>query len=145
MKIEQLTHLASHFLDYVQWTPLLKFAVATILFNPIFWNIVARLEHRTHFLTKLAGGAYNGCYLLAATIFLLGIYRDHVYHGALLAQPTYLPMVESGLVKALAVAAFGVGNVLVVNVGIGRDGNVFGRLLWHFDEGTRDVFPLQCE
>ncbi|EEQ40072.1 putative phosphatidyl-N-methylethanolamine N-methyltransferase [Clavispora lusitaniae] len=115
MKIEQLTHLASHFLDYVQWTPSLKFAVATISFNPIFWNIVARLEHRTHFLTKLAGGAYNGCYLLAATIFSLGIYRDHVYHGALLAQPTYLPMVESGLVKALAVAAFGVGNVLVLS------------------------------
>lgn len=115
MKIEQLTYLAEHLPEYVVWNLLLKFALATILFNPIFWNIVARVEHRSRILTKLSGGAYNGCYLLAATIFLLGIYRDHVYHGALLAQPTYEPMLQSDAVKAAAVAAFAVGNVLVVS------------------------------
>lgn len=115
MKIEQLSYLLSHLPEYVTWDELLKFAVATILFNPIFWNIVARAEHKTKVLTKIFGGAYNGCYVLAATIFLLGIYRDHVYHNALLAQPTYGPMVQSTAVKAAAVAAFSVGNVLVVS------------------------------
>lgn len=115
MKPEQLTYLASNFADYVDVSCQLKWAIASIAFNPIFWNIVARLEHKTQFLTKIAGGAYRGCYLLAFTIFSLGIYRDHVYHNALLEQPTYLPLVESPLVKALAIATFGFGNVLVLS------------------------------
>lgn len=54
-------------------------AVVTIIFNPTFWNIVARQEYKNHFITKLCmGSAYAGCYLLAATIFFLGIYRDKV-------------------------------------------------------------------
>lgn len=28
------------------------------IFNPTWWNIVARAEYRTHFLTKLFGGQY---------------------------------------------------------------------------------------
>lgn len=115
MKPEQLTYLVQHFADYIDWTPQLKFALATIVFNPVFWNIVARAEHKTHFLTRAAGGAYNGCYLLALTIFSLGIYRDKVYHEALAAQPTYAPLVESPLVRAAAVATFGFGNVLVLS------------------------------
>lgn len=114
MKPDQLTHLFNNFADYVDVSPQLKFALLSILFNPIFWNIVARFEHKTHFLTKIAGGAYNGCYILAATIFSLGIYRDHVYHEALLQQPTFEPMVESLIVKALAILTFGVGNVFVI-------------------------------
>lgn len=114
MKADQLFHLFTHFTDYIDVSPLLKFALCSILFNPIFWNIVARLEHKTHFLTKIAGGAYRGCYVLAAIIFSLGIYRDHIYHDALLQQPTYQPLAESPIVKALAIAAFGVGNVFVL-------------------------------
>ena len=37
------------------------------------------VEYRNKVLTRLAGGnAYLGCYGLAATIFLLGILRDHL-------------------------------------------------------------------
>lgn len=115
MKPEQLTHLAQHFGDYVDWTPQLQFALATIVFNPVFWNIVARLEHKTHILTKAAGGAYRGCYALALTIFALGLFRDKVYHEALLQQPTYAPLVELPLVRAAAVLTFGFGNVLVLS------------------------------
>lgn len=115
MKIEQLKDLAENFPQYVDWTPQLQFAIASILFNPIFWNIVARREHQTHFLTKLAGGAYRGCYILAFTIFSLGIFRDHVYHKALLEQPTYAPLLQSDIVKALAVATFAIGNVFVLS------------------------------
>lgn len=115
MKQEQLLYLLTHFSEYVSVTPQLKFALATIVFNPVFWNIVARLQHKTHFLSKAVGGAYNGCYLLAFTIFSLGIYRDHVYHEALLAQPTYQALVDSPIVKGLAVATFAFGNVLVLS------------------------------
>lgn len=38
-----------------------------------------RAEYNYHILTKLAfGNRYLGCYLLAATIFSLGIFRDHL-------------------------------------------------------------------
>ncbi|KAK6205568.1 putative unsaturated phospholipid N-methyltransferase [Scheffersomyces amazonensis] len=90
------------------------FAVATIAFNPIFWNIVARLEYNTHFLTKISGGAYRGCYLLAFTIFSLGIYRDHVYHQALIAQPTFEPLINSLIIKSIAIGSFIFGNILVL-------------------------------
>ena len=51
---------------------------------------------------------------MAITIFSLGIYRDHVYHDALLQQPTFQPLVDSVLVKAAAVATFGLGNIFVL-------------------------------
>ncbi|EGW31767.1 second and third steps of methylation pathway for phosphatidylcholine biosynthesis [Spathaspora passalidarum NRRL Y-27907] len=109
-----LQYLFQNFRSYIDFNDKLYFAVACIAFNPIFWNIVARLEYNTHFLTKISGGARNGCYLLAATIFGLGIYRDHVYRDALLDQPTYQPLVDSVIIKALAVFTFGFGNVLVL-------------------------------
>ncbi|KAM9926171.1 hypothetical protein OXX59_003401 [Metschnikowia pulcherrima] len=115
MKFDDLTYLLQHHQEYVDVTPELRYALATILFNPVFWNIVARLQHKTHFLSKAVGGAYNGCYLLAFTIFSLGIYRDHVYHDALLQQPTYAPLADSTLVKALAMGTFGFGNILVLS------------------------------
>lgn len=111
---KEIPHLVANLGDYIDFSPQIKYAVATIAFNPIFWNIVARLEYNTHFLTKAAGGAKRGCYLLALTIFLLGIYRDHVYHEALLAQPTFAPFIESTLIRALAILSFGFGNVLVL-------------------------------
>lgn len=115
MSPDQLKHLASNLSDYIDVSPSLTYALATIVFNPVFWNIVARLQHKTHFLSKAAGGAYNGCYLLAATIFSLGIYRDHVYHQALLEQPTYQPLLDSQLVQSLAIVTFTFGNVLVLS------------------------------
>jgi hypothetical protein len=54
-------------------------ALASICFNPIFWNVVARLEYKTHFLTKLWGSPYRGCYFLAVVIFSLGLIRDRLY------------------------------------------------------------------
>jgi hypothetical protein len=63
---------------------LFQLSAAWFVFNPLFWNIVARLEYRTHFLTKLfCGSAYAGCYFLAIVIFTLGLARDYVYvqHG----------------------------------------------------------------
>jgi methylene-fatty-acyl-phospholipid synthase len=80
----------------------LYWSLGSVLFNPIFWNVVARagkilrfffllvrssnvacphrhlpLEYRKQVLTRLAcGNPYLGCYGLAVTIFSLGIFRD---------------------------------------------------------------------
>lgn len=113
--IDDLKYLAGNYQKYIDFNDELLFAICSIAFNPIFWNIVARLEFNTHFLTKITGNAYRGCYLLAFTIFSLGIYRDHVYHQALLDQPTFEPWLNSYLIKSLAVATFAFGNVLVLS------------------------------
>uniref|UniRef100_A0A672L0A3 Phosphatidylethanolamine N-methyltransferase n=1 Tax=Sinocyclocheilus grahami TaxID=75366 RepID=A0A672L0A3_SINGR len=52
-------------------------AVIAIIFNPFFWNEVARWEHRTRGLTRLFGGPYVACYSLAVLILLLSVYRSH--------------------------------------------------------------------
>jgi methylene-fatty-acyl-phospholipid synthase len=66
-------------------------------------------------LTKLAGGnRYLGCYILAVTIFSLGIFRDYLYEQALRAQPSH-PLLDTAEAKYLAAGLFAVGNVLVVS------------------------------
>ncbi|KAM0791917.1 hypothetical protein ACM66B_004171 [Microbotryomycetes sp. NB124-2] len=102
--------------QYVDWSKdSLYVATASILFNPLFWNIVARQEHRNKILTKLAfGNPYWGCYGLAFTIFSLGILRDHLYQVALSEQPT-LPLLEHAEFKLIAIACFIVGGVLVLS------------------------------
>lgn len=112
--IQDTKFLLEHIKDYVIINDQLLYSLGCIAFNPIFWNIVARLEYNTHFLTKVSGGARNGCYLLAATIFSLGIYRDFVYHDALDAQPSFQPFVNSQLIKGLAIICFSIGNVFVL-------------------------------
>ena len=47
-----------------------------------------------------------GCYVLAIHYFSLGIYRDHVYYQALETQPTYQPLIDSIIIKSLAIALF---------------------------------------
>lgn len=108
-------YLVSNISTYINFNASLKFALLSILFNPVFWNIVARLEYNTQILTKLFKSPYRGCYFLAFTIFTLGLFRDHVYHNALLEQPTFEPFLNSSIIKALAVISFVFGNILVVS------------------------------
>ncbi|KAJ5909083.1 Phosphatidyl-N-methylethanolamine N-methyltransferase, partial [Penicillium taxi] len=88
-----------------------KVSAATIAFNPIFWNIVARAEYNNRTLTRIFGGPYRGCYFLAVTIFSLGILRDHVFSVALDEQPFYAP-VHQPILGATLIAS---GSVLVVS------------------------------
>ncbi|KAI9282003.1 phospholipid methyltransferase-domain-containing protein [Sporodiniella umbellata] len=95
--------------------PSFYIVLAHVLFNPIYWNIVARSEYRSKTLTKLAGGnSYRGCYALAVSIFVLGLTRDYVYHQALLVQPTH-PFFEQDIVRISAVLLFITGNALVLS------------------------------
>ncbi|SDA02943.1 BZ3500_MvSof-1268-A1-R1_Chr11-1g03229 [Microbotryum saponariae] len=95
--------------------PSLWIATASIIFNPLFWNIVARQEHKNKILTKLAfGKPYLGCYALALTIFSLGILRDHLYATALSQQPKWY-LLHYTEVKIVAALAFLSGGVLVAS------------------------------
>jgi len=72
-------------------------------------------EYRNKILTKLAGGnAYLGCYILAVTIFSLGIFRDFLYERALRSQPSH-PLLLSPISQLLAYALLAAGNTLVLS------------------------------
>ncbi|XP_051959530.1 phosphatidylethanolamine N-methyltransferase [Xyrauchen texanus] len=64
-------------------------AVIAIIFNPFFWNVVARWEHRTRGLTQLFGGPYMACYSLGVLILLLNVYRSHSITVAMKGQPQW--------------------------------------------------------
>lgn len=67
-----------------QWTGLSipQLCAASIAFNPIYWNLIAQCEYRTHLGRRLLGPKL-GCYLLAISIFGLGLLRDHLFLAAL--------------------------------------------------------------
>ncbi|OJI97682.1 hypothetical protein ASPVEDRAFT_37107 [Aspergillus versicolor CBS 583.65] len=73
--------------------------------------LILSVEHRSHYLTRIFGSPYYGCYFLAATIFSLGILRDHIYQLALEDQPYYAPVHQPILGGGL----FAVGSVLVLS------------------------------
>jgi methylene-fatty-acyl-phospholipid synthase len=56
----------------------LYLSAASICFNPLFWNIVARNEYRQKTIQNIVGSPKTGCYLLGATIFSLGLLRDYL-------------------------------------------------------------------
>ncbi|KAG2174703.1 hypothetical protein INT43_005761 [Umbelopsis isabellina] len=101
------------FIDFSK--PSLYWSLASVLFNPIFWNTVARAEYRNQLLTRLAGGKpYLGCYGLAVTIFSLGIIRDFIYKAALEEQPVH-PLLQTEIAKYAAILLFSTGNILVLS------------------------------
>ncbi|RMZ78708.1 hypothetical protein DV737_g3758, partial [Chaetothyriales sp. CBS 132003] len=117
--------------------PNLYIAATAIIFNPLFWNIVARAEYHTHVLTHSFGSARNGCYALALAIFSLGILRDHLYKTALDSQPL-TPQVHH---PWLAIPLFAFGQLLVLSsmwaLGLTGTylGDYFGILMDHKVEG----------
>lgn len=107
--------VVSQLAGLVDWQDhMLWYSAAFIVFNPVFWNIVARLEYRSHVLTKLTGSAYNGCYLLAVTIFSLGIGRDMVFNKTLHNQPTLDILLTQWWVRVLSMVSFSTGQLLVI-------------------------------
>ncbi|KAH9034103.1 phospholipid methyltransferase [Lactarius pseudohatsudake] len=116
-------------------------SLASIAFNPLAWNIVARNEYRNKTITRLFGGnAHLGCYFLAACIFSAGMLRDHLYRSALLEQPL-VPLLPAPLDTLLPLALFVAGQTFVVSstwaLGVTGTflGDYFGILMDHRVEG----------
>lgn len=93
--------------------PHFRCALIWVAFNPIFWNIVARLEYNTHFLTKIAGSARKGCYILAVIIFSLGIGRDYIFESALRLQESS-PFLQNAYFTYLGYGCIAVGQLYVL-------------------------------
>lgn len=92
----------------------LWFAAFCIMFNPFFWNVVARWEYRTHAITHWFGSAERGCYALAVVICLLGLFRDYRFEEAISGQPIALAMCTEN-VRICGTLLIVVGTVLVLS------------------------------
>ncbi|KAE8578830.1 hypothetical protein XENTR_v10023784 [Xenopus tropicalis] len=102
-------------LEYVVLTDT-RFLIALlcIVFNPLFWNLVARWEYRTHTITRLFGSPYIGCYSLGVVIISLAVLRSHCFTEAMKTQP-HIGALESTGVYYLSWMLIGAGGVLVVS------------------------------
>lgn len=129
--------------DLTQPSVLLFLASAT--FNPLFWNTVARLEYHHRFVTRTVGWGnnYRGCYILAASIFFLGILRDFLFKQALEQLPQS-PLLNAAWVGPVAGILFVVGNVLVLGsmYQLGITGTYLGDYFGILMEERVTAFPF---
>ncbi|KAL6077096.1 Phosphatidyl-N-methylethanolamine N-methyltransferase [Balamuthia mandrillaris] len=92
-----------------------QYAALLIVLAPTIWNLLARLEYHTRFITQLAGGYPTiGCYLLALWIFSFSGYRDMMAGKAMEEQPQ-LELLDSIAVKGVAGVLFAVGMTFVLS------------------------------
>ncbi|XP_071247918.1 phosphatidylethanolamine N-methyltransferase isoform X2 [Salvelinus alpinus] len=118
-------------------------AVIAIIFNPFFWNVVARWEHRTRGLTRLFGGPYLACYCLGTLIILLNVYRSHSMTVAMKAQARWEVMASPEVFYAGA-ALMALGSVLVVTsfLALGFTGTFLGDYFGILMEEKVKGFPF---
>ncbi|XP_071319075.1 phosphatidylethanolamine N-methyltransferase isoform X2 [Trachinotus anak] len=102
-------------------------AVIAIIFNPLFWNVVARWEHRTRTISRFFGSPYVACYCLGFVIILLNVYRSHSMTVAMKAQARWEVM-DGTSVFYTGVALMVLGTVLVVSsfLALGFTGTFLG-------------------
>uniref|UniRef100_A0A3Q3IFP7 Phosphatidylethanolamine N-methyltransferase n=1 Tax=Monopterus albus TaxID=43700 RepID=A0A3Q3IFP7_MONAL len=107
--------------------PSFRIAVIAIIFNPLFWNVVARWEHSTRSLSRLFGSPYLACYCLGFIIILLNIYRSHSMTMAMKAQARWEVMDRTGVFYA-GVTLMVLGTLLVVSsfLALGFTGTFLG-------------------
>ncbi|KAJ3608375.1 hypothetical protein NHX12_025423 [Muraenolepis orangiensis] len=92
-------------------------AVIAILFNPFFWNVVARWEHRTRGLSRLFGSPFLACYCLGFLIILLNVYRSHSMAVVMKAQARW-EMLDRPEVFYAGVGLIVAGTLLVSWLGL---------------------------
>ncbi|XP_055032690.2 phosphatidylethanolamine N-methyltransferase isoform X2 [Misgurnus anguillicaudatus] len=115
----------SRFIDLTE--PRFCVAVVAIIFNPFFWNVVARWEHRTRGLTRLFGSPYTACYFLGFLILLLNVYRSHSITVAMKGQPR-LDMLDNVQVYYTGAALVAFGSLFVISsfLALGFTGTFLG-------------------
>ncbi|XP_036924797.1 phosphatidylethanolamine N-methyltransferase isoform X1 [Sturnira hondurensis] len=119
-------------------------AVFTIIFNPLFWNVmplplplprlgpslaqpwstplcsstllltVARWEQKTRKLSQAMGSPYLACYALGGVILLLNVLRSHCFTQAMLSQPR-MDSLDSPVARLTGLLLLGLGSVLVLS------------------------------
>ncbi|XP_015283130.1 PREDICTED: phosphatidylethanolamine N-methyltransferase isoform X2 [Gekko japonicus] len=131
-------------LSYVDVTDsIFGVAVFFIAFNPLFWNLVARWEHRTRALTRIFRSPYTACYALGAVILLLNFLRSHCFEEAMKRQPK-LEALDSlpGYYAGAGLVAIGVVFVLSSFLALGFVGTFLGDYFGILMKAKVTCFPF---
>ncbi|XP_068161710.1 phosphatidylethanolamine N-methyltransferase [Antennarius striatus] len=133
---ELLNHINLH--DSRFWV-----AVIAIVFNPLFWNVVGRWEHRTRRLSKLFGSPYLACYCLGFIILLLNVYRSHSMTVVMKSQARWEALDRTGVFYT-GVGLMALGTVLVVSsfLALGFTGTFLGDYFGILMDEKVTVFPF---
>lgn len=137
-----MTALMETLIDFSD--PLLWRAVACIIAAPLIWNILARLEYKTHLLTFLAcGNKYLGCYCLAIWIFCFSSYRDFMFHSVVESQPT-LDLISAPVASFCFAVFAGFGSILVMSsfYQLGITGTFLGDYFGILMSAKVEAFPF---
>ncbi|XP_077481378.1 phosphatidylethanolamine N-methyltransferase isoform X1 [Stigmatopora argus] len=118
-------------------------AVCAIIFNPLFWNVVARWEHRTRKLSKMLGSPYTACYFLGFIILLLNVCRSHSVAVAMKTQVRWDVLDRTEVFHA-GVVLLALGSVLVVSsfFALGFTGTFLGDYFGILKEEKVTGFPF---
>lgn len=122
-----LTLMEDFFKHINFYEPSFCIAVIAIIFNPLFWNVVARWEHRTRRLSRVFGSPYLACYCLGFVIIMLNVYRSHSMTIAMKAQARW-ELLERTDVFYISVTLMVLGTLLVVSsfLALGFTGTFLG-------------------
>ncbi|XP_005414027.1 PREDICTED: phosphatidylethanolamine N-methyltransferase isoform X2 [Chinchilla lanigera] len=118
-------------------------AVLTIAFNPFFWNVVARWEHRTRKLSSAFRSPHLACYSLGGVILLLNGLRSHCFTQAMLSQPK-MEGLDNPTTYCLGLALLSVGSVFVLSsfFALGFTGTFLGDYFGILKEARVTTFPF---
>nr|XP_012603386.1 phosphatidylethanolamine N-methyltransferase [Microcebus murinus] len=118
-------------------------AVLAIAFNPLYWNVVARWEHRTRKLSRAFGSPHLACYALGGSILLLNLLRSHCFTRAMLRQPS-VEGLDQPAAYSLGLALLGVGSVFVLSsfFALGFTGTFLGDYFGILKEARVTTFPF---
>ncbi|XP_044289667.1 phosphatidylethanolamine N-methyltransferase isoform X3 [Varanus komodoensis] len=134
----------SPLLDYVDVTDS-RFVAALlcIAFNPLFWNLVGRWEHKTRSLTHVFRSPYMACYCLGAVIVTLNFLRSHCFTEAIKRQPklTFLDCLF-GYYTSLAIMVVGTVFVTSSFLALGFVGTFLGDYFGILKEAKVTSFPF---
>lgn len=142
-----LISILQHFKNGINWSdPLVWLAVAHITFNPMFWNISARLEYKSKALSRLFGSAKVGCYFLAITTFLIGLSRNFVVIVAVTRQlsiESYLGTDTVNYMKIIGTFGIIVGLTLAISsmIRLGVTGTYLGDYFGMLKDSRVTAFP----
>ncbi|XP_042293851.1 phosphatidylethanolamine N-methyltransferase isoform X4 [Sceloporus undulatus] len=132
------------FFDYVDLTDSnFVTAVLCIAFNPLFWNLMGRWEHKTRSLTRIFRSPYVACYCLGATILFLNFLRSHCFTEVMKSQPK-LKLLDCLLGYYIGMALIAVGSIFVISsfLALGFFGTFLGDYFGILMEAKVTCFPF---
>ncbi|XP_045382813.1 phosphatidylethanolamine N-methyltransferase isoform X2 [Lemur catta] len=118
-------------------------AILAIAFNPLYWNVVARWEHRTRKLSRAFHSPHLACYALGGSILLLNLLRSHCFTQAMLHQPLAEGL-DHPAAYGLGLALLGLGSMFVLSsfFALGFTGTFLGDYFGILKEARVTTFPF---